>query len=157
MKKSEREFHRKNAISCFNQSWDYIEKRKTPENTRTLLNLAHASRYHWDLIGNSINQAIGDWQLSRIYSTLGEPKVALLFAKSCLRICTKEKLTNIAHTANEAMARAYATGGNLILATKFLNKARRQLKKLAPDDEDMRIYLGQIDETQKVIDALHNT
>src|SRR5260370_30347084 len=83
MSPSEREFHRKAAVECFNKTWKYLEKRhRTSGDDRLMLNLAHSSRYHWNLVGKASNFAIGDWQISRVYSTLNQPDLAIHFART---------------------------------------------------------------------------
>src|SRR5713226_8627479 len=62
MPEPEQEFHRKVAAECFNRTWDYLEKKnRSPEDDQIMLTLAHASRYHWKVIGKPLNFAIGDW------------------------------------------------------------------------------------------------
>ncbi len=152
MTDSERKLHRKTAAQCFNKTWDYLEKKKrNSADNEMMLNLAHASRYHWSLIGTPMNQAVGDWQVSRVYAALNQPSLSLQFAKSSLESCTKNKLTRILPTAYEAMARAHATAKNHKTARIFLNKAFKQLDASSLDYEDRKIYLDQIRETEKMI------
>ena len=77
MPKPEQEFHRKVAAECFNRAWDYLEKKnRTSQDDQMMLNLAHASRYHWGLIGKPWNFTTGDWQISRVYAELNQPVLA---------------------------------------------------------------------------------
>jgi hypothetical protein len=55
------------------------------------------------------------------------------------------------HTANEAMARAYAIGKKYTAAERYLTKARNQVAKLTLDKEGREIYMKQIHETEKLI------
>lgn len=152
MSKSERRYHRKTAARCFNQAWDYlVKKKRTVKDDMRMLNLAHASAYHWSLVGSPRNRAVGEWQISRIYGAIGEPRLALQFAKSSLEICQKNGLADIVHTANEAMARAHAIGEDYAMAEKYLSKARIQLDKLTLDKEDREIFWEQFHETEKLI------
>jgi len=148
----EREFHRKIAADCFNRAWDLLDKKnRSEEDNLQMLHLSHASRYHWSLVGTPTNRAVGEWQLSRVYAELGQPQLALRFAKSCLATCKENGLSDIKHTANEAMARAYAVAKDYHKARKHLDKARRQLGRLALNREDKTAYLDQIKETQAMI------
>jgi hypothetical protein len=62
MSHTDHEFHRKIAAECFNRTWNYLkQKNRNPDDDQTMLNLAHASRYHWSIIGKPLNFAIGDW------------------------------------------------------------------------------------------------
>ena len=150
--KREREFHRREATRCFNRTWDYLEmKARTPEQNREMLYLAHASRYHWGLVGRPRNRAIGEWQLSRVYSALGQPRLALLFAKSCLATCKGARLSGLTPSANEVIARAYAVAGDDGNARKYIARARRQLDRLVLDNADRRVYRSQILETEALL------
>lgn len=150
--RAEREFHRKTAVKCFNRAWDYLEmKSRTREQDREMLHLAHASRYHWGVVGAPRNRAVGDWQLSRVYAGLGQPTLALLFAESCMEVCRDQHLTELVPTANEAIARAYAVAGHRRNARKYLEKARRQLDLLVLDKTERRIYSKQIIETEALL------
>ena len=152
MTAAERKLHRKTAAQAFNQTWDYLEMRhRSAKDDEMMLHLAHASLYHWSLVGTPRNQAVGDWQTSRVYAALREPLLSLRFAKSSLEIANKNKLSDVYSNAHEAMARAHAVAGNMKLAKNHLNTARKMLDSLSIDNEDRKIYLGQILETQKLI------
>jgi hypothetical protein len=149
---AERKYHRKTAVRCFNRAWDYLEmKNRTPDQEREMLQLAHASRHHWSLVGSDRNRAVGDWQISRVYGELGHPRLSLQYAKACLAECTGKRLTEITPTAYEAMARAYAVGNDFKSASKYLEIARRQLAMLDLDTEDRRIFKSQIDQTESLM------
>jgi len=148
----EREFHRRVAADCFNRAWDLLDKKnRSSEDDVLMLHLAHASRYHWEMVGTPTNRAVGDWQISRIYGELGQPGLALRFAKSCLKTCRDNGLTQIMHTADEAMSRAYAIAKDYRRARRYLDRARRRLDKLALDKEDRAVYMGQINQTKALI------
>jgi tetratricopeptide (TPR) repeat protein len=149
---TEHDFHRKIAAECFNRTWDYLEeKNRTPEDDQMMLNLAHASRYHWGLIGKPWNLTTGDWQISRVYAALNQPDLALRFAKTALEISQKNSLSERLVSAYEGMARAYAVGKRYRNAKLFVNKARDQLRAVSLDVEDRKTYSDQIDETERMI------
>ena len=146
------EFHRETAKKCFNETWDYLEKKvRTGQDDQRMLRLAHASRYHWGLVGSFRNKAVGDWRISRVYAALKQPSLSLMFAKSSLEICKKEKLPEVLATAYEAVARAYAVAEDYPAARRYLKLARNQLGILGLKAEDKKVYLSQIDETEKLI------
>jgi hypothetical protein len=152
MPREEREFHRKVAARSFNGTWDYLDmKKRTSEDDQEMLHLAHTSRYHWGLVGTPKNMAVGDWLLSRVYADLGQPQLALRFAESSLAACQGSRLTGIVHTANEAMARAYAVSKDYPKAKKYLARARGQLDRLELSDGDRKVFLTQIRETERLI------
>jgi hypothetical protein len=126
-------------------------KKRGPEDNRQMLYLAHASRHHWGLVGSPRNQAVGEWQLSRVYVELGQSKLALQFAKASLAKCKRFGLTDIVHTANEAISRAYAVAGEYDAARRYLQLARQKLDCLTLDREDKEVYLDQIRDTEALI------
>ncbi len=127
------------------------KKERTERDDQKMLRLAHASRYHWGLVGTPRNEAVGDWQISRVYAALEQPRLSLLFAFSSVEICKKERLPEILATAYEAVARAYAVAEDHVSASKYLKLARDQLETLDLRAGDRKAYLGQIDETEKLI------
>jgi len=116
-----------------------------------MLGLAHASSYHWGLVGKPSNRAVSEWQISRIYAELGQPDLALRYAKSCEATCRSNGLSEIAHTADEAMARAYAVGKDFKNARLYLNRARERLDKLTLEKDDRSVYMKQISETEALV------
>lgn len=152
MSQAEHDFHRKVAAECFNRTWDYLEKKnRSPDDDQIMLNLAHASRYHWSLIGKPWNFTTGDWQISRVYSALNQPDLALRFAKKALEISERNNLSERLVSAYEGMARAYAVAEKYPSAKEFIDKAREQLRSVGLDADDRRTYSDQIDETERMI------
>jgi tetratricopeptide (TPR) repeat protein len=142
------------AASCFNKAWDYLEKTdRNASEERSMLNLAHASRYLWGLVGSPRNEAMGDWQFSRAYSAVREPELALSYAKSCLETCEKNKISDLLASAYEGIARAYLSARDRETGLEFVRKARTELEASSSssssiDQEDGEIYRQQIDETE---------
>jgi len=150
--KAEREFHRKTAAACFNRAWDYLDMKKRDSwATEEMLNLAHASRYHWGVLKRPRQQAVGDWQLGRVYAALGNSELSLQYALSCLGTCEKQHLLDLLPSAMEGVARAYAVAGDLRNAARLLQMARKKLDSLRLGAEDKRIFASQIRETQLLI------
>lgn len=148
----EHEFHRKVAAECFNKTWDYLEKEnRSSEDDQMMLSLAHASRYHWSLIGEPRNFAIGDWQVSRVYAALNQSDLSLVFAEKAVETSQKHNLSEQLVSAYEGLARAYAVAKKYRSAKEFINKARDQLREVSLDAEDLKTYTDQIDETERMI------
>jgi hypothetical protein len=60
MSESEHDFHRKTARECFNEAWNHLVKKDRDSiDEQQMLHLAHASRYHWSLVGAPSNMAVG--------------------------------------------------------------------------------------------------
>ena len=104
----DKELERKLAAHLFNETWRLIEKPdRSAEESVLMIHSAHASRYHWESAGDASNRAIGEWQVSRVYSVLALPDPALYHATLCLQICEDESLSLFQKgCAHEAMARA---------------------------------------------------
>jgi len=95
---TDKEFHRKVAAECFNRAWDYLEqKNRSLDDDQMMLNLAHASRYHWSLIGKPWNFTAGDWQISRVYAALNQSDLALGSAKKALETSQKTQSLGTSH------------------------------------------------------------
>jgi len=145
-------FHREMARKCFNETWDYLDKEtRSSADEERMLHLAHAGRFHWGFVGTDSNLAVGDWQVSRVYAALKNPSLALQFAKASLDRMQAKNLTDILCTGYEAMARAYAVGKDSASAREYAKRAREQLAKTKLDQEDRKIYLDQIQETERLI------
>jgi hypothetical protein len=119
---------------------------------KEMLNLAHASRYHWGVLGGARQQAVGDWQLSRAYSALGDSGLALQFALSSLSLCEGKHLDGLVPSALEGVARAHAIAGDRSNATRLIKMARAILGRLKLDAEDRKIFESQIRETEALIE-----
>lgn len=145
------EFHKKFGKDCFNSCWNYLDKNSlSPEEELQMLGLAHASKYHWSFVGQPINFAISDWQISRAYAKINEGILSLKFAQSCLDITLNNKVEDLYLSAYEGIARAYAVIKNYDKAREFIQKAEKELEKVT-DKEDREIYEPQINETKSII------
>ncbi len=79
--------HERFSAECFNACWELIEKdERTPEDDEEMLNLAHASAWHWSKRPDFApsKRVIALWQLSRVNSLLGQGEVALGHATRAL-------------------------------------------------------------------------
>jgi hypothetical protein len=87
-----------------------------------MVNLAHASRYHWSFVRDASNLAVGNWQISEAYAALGEleHQLALRFARSSLEICQENSLSELLISAYEGMARTLVIGQDHSAAEEYL-------------------------------------
>lgn len=111
---TEPEFHRKSAIDSFNLVWSLLDQQnRTQEDDDRMLNAAHSSRFHWGEVGTPLEFERGEWQISRVYSTLNKPESAVYHARRCLEICKENNIEDFDIAfAYEALARANAVAGN---------------------------------------------
>ncbi|WP_201755524.1 hypothetical protein [Paenibacillus glycinis] len=125
---AELDVHKKLAAETFNATWDLIEKKnRSAYDDDTMVNAAHASRYHWGMAGTPLHAARGEWLISRVYSLVGRAEPALVHAEKSLALCVDNQLGSFdTGFAYEALARAYAVYGdaarrdqNIALAEQF--------------------------------------
>jgi hypothetical protein len=123
---------RRLAAYLFNRTWEYlVKKRRTPEEEETMLHLAHASRYHWGVIGRPRNRSIAEWQLSRVYSALGRAEPATVHGGRALDIAIRSRLSPfyVAY-GHEALARAAAVARDRERKNTELRRARALLARI---------------------------
>ncbi len=103
-----------------------------------MIHAAHASRHHWAEIGTGGNLARGEWQVSRVYATLGRAEPALYHAGRCLAYCEANpgdlEDWDLPY-AYEALARAHEVAGNKAESRRFAARARELAEQVA-DAED---------------------
>lgn len=102
------------ARSLFNETWDLIDKpNRTDEDNIAMLHKAHTSCFLWREANNPVNNARGEWQVSRVYSLLGMGEPALLHGRYSLSLCLENSIGGFDLAFGyEAVARAYHTLGN---------------------------------------------
>ncbi|MCI4371394.1 MAG: hypothetical protein L3J78_01970 [Thermoplasmata archaeon] len=140
--KTESEWHRKMAAHLFNSTWRLIEKkRRTKAESDTMIHMAHASRYHWGVVGGPKELAIGEWQISHVYTLLDRPEPALYHAQRSLEICEAGKVGDFPLAyAYEALARAFAIAGKSRFRTACMELAQTEGAKIAKADERTQFF-----------------
>lgn len=132
------------AIGLFNHTWELLEKSdRTAAETDEMIHAAHASRYHWGEVGQTVNLGRGEWQCSRVYAVLGRGEPALWHARRCVEIIEADadrEDWDLA-AAYEAMARALAVSGDVRGAAEWKAKAEAALTAIA--EEEDREQIGQ--------------
>lgn len=133
------EQRRRLAVDLFNHAWELMRlPERTPEQDDELIHAAHASRHHWAEIGTAANLARGEWQLSRVYATLGRGEPAIHHARRCLAYCEASPGAledwDLPY-AYEALARAYLVAGERDDAAAAEARAR-ELSAGVSDPED---------------------
>jgi hypothetical protein len=136
------QIHRQLATDLYNQTWDLIDQDgRGPEETRTMVNSAHASLYHWRRIGEPVNLQRGEWLISRVYALVGSCEAALDHAAECLRLTTDHQMTGFDPAfAHEAVARAVACAGDAETSGKHRRLAEEAGNKIE-DREDREYFL----------------
>src|SRR4051794_29231711 len=126
---------RQQGVDLFNGTWELMKRTdRTPDDDAAMVHMTHASAYHWSKVGTPENFARSEWQVSRVYAVLGRGEPSLWHAQRCLDLCTTNGIADwdLAF-AHEAMARAYAVGGDLDRAREHVALARAV--QMAEDDD----------------------
>ncbi len=71
------QWHRFFAIDCNNEAWQLAESPTVRDRKRELLDLAHASVYHWTKVGTELNKIRGYELLAFAHARCGHPSTAL--------------------------------------------------------------------------------
>jgi DNA-binding transcriptional MerR regulator len=128
---------RRLAADLFNLVWTMLETPdRTAEQDERMLHAAHASRFHWGEVGEPVNLARGDWQVSRVYAVLGRAEPALHHAQRCLETCRANDIEDFDLAfAYEALARASAIAGRSDDAATYAGLARRAGERIGEPEE----------------------
>ena len=135
--KADADRQRKMAAQLFNGTWKLLsKKRRTKEETDTMIHMAHASRYHWGVVGGPKELAIGEWQISRVYAVIRRPEPSLYHAERCLEICKAHGVGDFPLAyAYEALARAFAIAGRSRERAACLKLAKAAGERIREGDD----------------------
>lgn len=139
------ELDRELGAWCFNRTWDLIEKEdRSAAEDEEMLTTTFASRFHWGRIGEPVNFARAEWQISRVQVLLGNAPEALRHARRCLEITEAAGIGDFDLAfAYEAMARALALSGQHDEAGAFKARAAAAGEDIAEAD-DREIFLADL-------------
>ena len=139
------EIHTNLAKQLFNSAWDFMEKEdRTAADDDTMIHTTHASRYHWEQVGEPVNLARGEWQVSRVYTVLNRSEPATYHAQRCLDICQENNIADwdLAF-AYESLARAWSLTDNTQERDRFLSLAIQACDQVA-DAEDRKYVMNDL-------------
>ena len=132
------EQHRRLGKELFNHTWTLIETAdRSPEQVDEMIAAVHASAWHWSKGGGTLaNAARSQWQIARVYSTLGRAEPALWHARRCLALAEQAAAAGVADdwdlaAALEGLSRAQAVGGVSAAARATRERAREALEAIA--------------------------
>jgi hypothetical protein len=130
------------AVGLFNYTWTLLgNSTRTREQDDEMLHAAHASRFHWGEVGEAVNLARGEWQVSRVYAVLGRAEPALYHARRCLEINEANEAGREdweLGSAYEAMARASGVAGDRAASDAWRACAVEELDRIS-DAEDRQV------------------
>jgi DNA-binding transcriptional MerR regulator len=132
---------RRLAVDLFNHTWELLETaERTPAQDDRMIHAAHASRFHWEQVGDATNLLVGEWQCSRVYAVLGRSEPALWHARRALAVAEEAEITGFFRAASyEALTRALLVAGDRARAAAAEADAW-QAAEAIDDDEDRLIF-----------------
>ena len=135
------EDERRLAVDLFNHTWELLEMPgRTPEQDDRMIHAAHASRFHWEQVGEPTNLVAGEWQCSRVYAVLGHAEPAVYHARRAVALCDQAGITGFFRaSANEGLARALLVTGDRDGAAAA-EAAARTAAAAIDDDEERQIF-----------------
>ncbi len=136
------EVHRTLGAGLFNRAWDLLSTEdRTADQDDELVDIAHASAWHWRQVGSAANAARGHWLCSRVYSVLGRGEPAVHHARRATEILAGggDGIEDWdAAAAAEGMARALGVAGDIDGAAAWKATAVERLAAIA-DPEDRAV------------------
>ncbi len=128
--------HKWMAVEYFNKTWAYLDQQdRSAEDDEQMLLHALASLYHWTQRPdcNAEKCSIGYWQVSRVYSVLGNGHEAVAWAQKCLS-SAGEPAFNLA-CAHEALGRGYRVAGDQANFASHLQQATEFASQIEDADD----------------------
>ena len=114
MSEEQEKTHKNFGATLFNNSWGILDKAdRSEDDIRTLINMAHASAYHWQQVGKPENLQRSEWMLANVYAELKRSEPAMYHAKRCRELTEKHDMKDwdLAYSY-EVLARAQKMIGN---------------------------------------------
>jgi DNA-binding transcriptional MerR regulator len=137
--------HQRLGKDLYNHAWTLLEKAdRTAGEADEMIHAAHASAFHWSRGGGTLaNAARGEWQISRVYATLGRGEPALWHAGRCVALAEAAAAAGVADdwdlaAALEGLARAQAVAGDRAASERTRARAREALAGIT-DPEDRQL------------------
>ena len=138
-------WHRRFAIELFNRSWDLLEQAdRSSDEDAEMLAAAFASAYHWGVVGTAENRALGDHQIAKVASHVGQPALALHYARRALEAIEIGRFGDWqVAAAYEGMARACAANGDVAGRDYWVQRCTIALGAV-PDAADRSVVAEQL-------------
>jgi hypothetical protein len=135
------------STECFNHAWTIMEKTaRTHEDNEEMLALAMSSLWHWRQRTDCTlkNLSISYWQVSRVYSLIGQGENARHYGELALAASKGEGIALFYRGyAYEALARAEAVSGRIEESRVYQREAARIAKDIT-DEADRKQLLDDL-------------
>ena len=74
-------WHKRFAASCNNRAWELSVQPRTRAQDREMLDLAHASSWHWSQVGTELNRMRAQMLLAEVHALLGMGTSSVVLAE----------------------------------------------------------------------------
>ena len=64
-----------------NRAWELSVEHRDPESDREMLNAAHSSAWHWEVVGTELHRMRARMLLAEVHASLGHGATALVYAR----------------------------------------------------------------------------
>jgi hypothetical protein len=133
------------AKSLNGKVWELLQKEnRSKADDQLMIYAAHASCYHWLIVGTGLHHQRAEWLLSHVFAVLGMVNPAISHASRCLELTNQyaDLMQDFDRAyAYEAVARANALAGNQEEARMSIQKAE-ELAQLIANAEDKSIFMS---------------
>ena len=131
------DMHRFCAVELFHRTWSLLESDlRSGDEDAAMIDMAHASRWHWGVSGAPVNIARGSWLISRVYAVLGRGNEARVHAERYLFECEENDLSEFDRAfAHEAIARACGALGDAEGLATHVQYGLAAAEQVADDSE----------------------
>jgi len=145
--------HKQLAVDLFNHTWALLDtKERTSDQDEEMVHSAHASRHHWGIVGNKLNHARGEWQISRVYSALKRFSSAVHHAELYMSACKMHSFSPFDEAfSSEGLARALVEN-DPEKAKQCLTESRK-IGESIEKEEDRHWLHANLDEVTEMMDA----
>lgn len=149
--------HRYFAVECNNRAWELTEQAtRTPEESRELREVAHATAYHWSKVGGEINNMRARTLLAEVAAHEQDGARALQLATECSQYfengCPESTEWDRAFSTLE-LAYASAINGRTEEVASLLEKAAARGEQLA-EKGDRKFFKDSHQRISSLIEAL---
>lgn len=130
--------HRPLAAACHNMAWVLLDRghARSAVDTAAMLEMAAASREHWERAGTWLEVERGEYDLARAHLAARQLDIALRHAAQCLAGCIANDAPPYEHFfGHEALARVQHARGDSAATAHHVQAARAAFDRLEADDQ----------------------
>jgi len=133
--------HRYFGVEFNNAAWDLASRDRTADEDMKLLDLAHASKLHWDAVGTELHKIRGLSLVSHAHASVGLGDTALNMARQVTEYFAQHETEDWERAfVNMIHAQAAHAAGSTSEHAEYYAKAR-EIVDAMPEGEDKRIVM----------------